>query len=612
MMFVIYGVIAAVLAGGVALLKSPVRAVPAAMLAFIVCGLIGYLTTPVLGLFYVGNILLALVALAIGTIVSSSFDYDSDLNGAGILACVVLLVGWLVVGGALTSWGMFHSNSYRSLIGNVETANFAEDLSPVDIRQARVVNETVARRVGEKRLGEIPGLGSRVNLGPMNIQVINGCFTIEDENNRQQELCFDNSLVWAAPLEHNSMFRQMSNGDTEGYVLVSATDPSKVWLVTGLVRKAATAEVDGGRMGNAVATGNGREDLALRYLTDGGYFSFNVERHLRGNGYLTQGLADFSFEVRDDGRPYWVVTVYEPKVGFGGADAVGVVTVDAQTGDIERYNLRAEGNDLAEVPSWIDRIHPSSFVNDQLDGWGAYVNGWWNSIFGKKDVMQTTPGIELIFGADGRSYWYTGIQSAGAEQGTVGFVLTDTRTKRTRWYRIAGATEVAAARAAEGTRGVVEAGYGASAPILYNVGGIATYFTTLHGADGLPRMYAFINVEDYTIVGVGSSPKDALASYRVALTRQRGVVADDLVQAVVLEGTVADVVTELVSGAPVYYIRLTDDAKREFMVATDTSIEVKWTRAGNRVKLEIADGEQTTVNVVRFDNLDLQLVETTL
>lgn len=605
MTFLIYGAIAAVIAAVVAAFNAPRRAVVSGLVAFVVCGSIGYFTLPTLSAFFVGNIVLVILALLIGTLISSS-EYEPNKVGIGVTLAVFF--GWLVIGGAVTTWSAFHSNSYRNLIGNVDTSTFKDDVSPVNIRQARVVNETVARRVGEKRLGEIPGLGSRVNLGPMNVQVINGCFTIEDENNRQQRLCFENSLVWAAPLEHNSVFRQWSNDSTEGYVLVSATDPSKVWLVTGLVRD--VEENSNGRMGSTVS--GVREDLALRYFTEGGYFGYNLKRHLRNNGYLTSGLADYAFEVRDDGRPFWVVTVYAPKVGFGGADATRVLTVDAQTGDIESYGLRVEGNDLADVPRWVDRIHPGDIVDDQLNNWGAYVNGWWNSLFGKKDVMRTTPGIELIFGADGRSYWYTGIQSAGAEQGTVGFMLVDTRTKQARWYRIAGATEEAAARAAEGTRGVVEAGYRATAPILYNVGGIASYFTTLHGDDGLPRMYAFINVEDYTIVGVGASPADALASYRVALSRQRGVVADDLVKAVVVEGEVADVVSELIAGAPVYFVRLVDDERREFLIASDASIEVKWTRPGHRVKLEIAEGEQATVNVVRFDNLSLKLVESNL
>ena len=55
-----------------------------------------------------------------------------------------------------------------------------------------------------------------------------------------------------------------------------------------------------------------------------------------------------------------------------------------------------------------------------------------------------------MYGDDGKSYWYTGITSAGADDSTIGFMLVDTRTKEAKLYRQLGATETAAMVSATG------------------------------------------------------------------------------------------------------------------------------------------------------------------
>ena len=62
-----------------------------------------------------------------------------------------------------------------------------------------------------------------------------------------------------------------------------------------------------------------------------------------------------TLEIDDNGRPYWVVTLYDHKVGFSGSDAVGVAILDAQTGDLNVY-------DIENTPKWVDRIQPESLV----------------------------------------------------------------------------------------------------------------------------------------------------------------------------------------------------------------------------------------------------------
>lgn len=567
-------------------------------------GIVGYLGMPTLAWGYGGIVFFAILLSAVGVVIAGIEADAGDGNPRVALGIFgVFFIGGFVLWLATTAAPIGErSHQYRDIIGEVTSSEFTGDVSPVDINSVRTVSQPLARLKGEKLLGEIAGLGSRVNLGTMNIQAINGCFTVETPEGVQEELCFENELFWAGPLVHSGIFKQWGNVSTPGYILVSATDSSNVMMVTALVGDAeAVNATDNGnrRMGGVSTTiGGAAQPLELRYLDTGGYFGYDLERHLRTNGYLTSGITDFSFEIRDDGRPFWIVTRFEKRVGFGGADASGVLVVDAQTGDISEYAIE-------DAPAWVDRIQPHDFVSAQLSDWGRYVHGWWN--FAGRDKMTTTSGISLVFGADGQSYWYTGIQSIGADSGTMGFVLVNTRTKEARWYKVAGATETAAVETAESAPGVQSEGFTGSDAILYNVANVPTYFTVLHGGNGLAQMYAFINVKDYSIVGVGESPRLALRNYQLELSQNRSVNMDDLVDRETLEAVVAAVAVEANGESQTYYFLLQGQEGREYYASANVSIELKWTRVGDRVELVLDSGESASVNIVRFDNLEHSL-----
>ena len=90
-------------------------------------------------------------------------------------------------------------------------------------------------------------------------------------------------------------------------------------------------------------------------------------RHVRTSGYASAGLTDYSFEIDNDGRPFWVITRYERTIGFSGADTRGVLVVDALTGQINSHTV-------PDAPAWIDRIQPEQLVRRQLNYRGAYIH----------------------------------------------------------------------------------------------------------------------------------------------------------------------------------------------------------------------------------------------
>lgn len=573
--------------------------VPSAIIAVIlgtIFGFLGWLTMPSLGFFYAGNwLLLGLLGFIIFVVSAiRTFEDRTPLFVPSIPLILSLIVG--VVIAIPTTSGIFNAERHHALLGDPVESVFTEDVSPVDITSVRRVDRALAITLGEKRIEEQPGLGSRVNLESMNIQSVNGCFMIREGNGTEQELCLENELVWVGPLSHEGFFSAVNNDTTPGYIMVNATNPSQVYLVTAIGDNSETSTpTDNTRMGQA-SSAEGLVDLELDYLNHGGYFSNNVYRWARLNGY-TGGITDISFEINNAGRPYWVLTQYEPTIGFGGADAIGVVVIDAQTGNITDYTV-------AEAPTWIDRIQPEAFVTRQLNNWGGYVNGFWNTIFGRHDMVQVTPGMSLVYGADGQSYWYSGMQSAGSDQATNSFVLVNTRTKEVRRYMVAGANETAARHSAEGAPGVREADYVGTDPILYNVSGEPTYFLTLKDGSGLVKMFAFVSVRNYETVGVGESPAEALRAYQNALIREgQNLNIDDIAS----QERIVAVVSDSIQIDDTFYLLLEGQDNREFYGTSDVSPELKWARPGRTVVIVAQASELESVQIFEFDIPDLEI-----
>jgi hypothetical protein len=200
----------------------------------------------------------------------------------------------------------------------------------------------------------------------------------------------------------------------------------------------------------------------------------------------------------------------------------------------------------------VDRVYRSELVVQQLNYNGQYQDGFFNSIIGQRGVLQATSGYNYIAVNDD-VYLYTGMTSVTGDQSNVGFVLVNMRTKETKFYSVPGAEEVSAMSSAEGQ--VQHLGYVSTFPLLLNVADRPTYFMSLKDDAGLVKMYAFVDVERYQIVGTGSSVADARTSYVKALAQEEGVSAGAGTK---VSGTVARIVTAVVDGNTNYYITMID------------------------------------------------------
>lgn len=469
---------------------------------------------------------------------------------------VLLLLVYMIAFPLLTSLPMFRSESYQKLIGKVNNGEkIANHIAPISIDEIRVVDEDLAHLLGEKVLGTQPALGSQVELGEFCIQKVN------------------KDLYWVAPLLHSGFFKWMNNQEgTAGYVMVSATNERDVKLVQN---------IDG-------------KPIKIKYQPEA-YFQSNIKRHLYFNGYSTVGLTDFSFEINDAGIPFWVVTQYEKKIGFSGNEAVGVLLVNAQSGEIQKHSI-------ASTPKWVDRIQPINFIEEQLNDWGKYVHGYWN--FSNANKLQITEGLTLVYGDDNKSYWYTGLTSVGKDESAVGFVLVDTRTKEATFYKQGGATEYAAQSSAQGK--VQEKGYQASLPIPYNINNIPTYVMTLKDKGGLVKMFAMVAISDYTIVGVGNTMREALTSFKnVYNMADNRINPGTVTNKKNLTSVVTRIQNDVKNGNSFYYFKV-KDYKNIFVGSSQISSQLPITLIGDTVKISFDIDLEEVIDVSSFENINLK------
>ncbi len=524
-----------------------------------------YLNLPVIqyGFYTIGVIVLALLIIYL----LFSLGINVDKSGKKfiiatkpskiLLITMSLIFTYLTIVSLFTTATIFHTSSYQKMIGKVENGEkISEHIAPISMDKIRVVDQELAYLLGEKVIGSQPALGSQIKLGKFSIQKVN------------------NELYWIAPLLHSGFFKWLNNKEgTPGYVMVSATNERDVKLVQNIGGKA----------------------LKIKYQPSS-YFQSNIHRHVYFNGYSTVGLADFTFEIDEKGNPFWVIATFDKEIGFSGRNTTGILVVDAQNGAIQRYSIK-------DSPSWVDRIQPAEFIEEQLNDWGELVNGYWN--FSNTDKLQITEGLTLVYGQNNKSYWYTGLTSVGSDESAVGFVLVDTRTKETTFYKQSGATEFAAQSSAEGK--VQEKGYKASLPIPYNINGIPTYVMTLKDDGGLVKMYAMVAINDYTIVGVGNSMRETLTSFKSVYNMAGNKINPGNVAAKKsILSVISRIQSDVKNGNSFYYFTI-KDYPNIFVGSSQVSNEIPVTVVGDSVKVSFDIDNEQVIDVTSFDNLNLKL-----
>ena len=265
------------------------------------------------------------------------------------------------------------------------------------------------------------------------------------------------------------------------------------------------------------------------------------------------------------------------KIGiWSGRDIEGAVLLNAVTGESEYYALD-------DIPSWVDQVYSSEMIMEQLTYNGKYRSGFFNSIFGQQGVLQPTDGYNYLAINDD-VYLYTGMTSVTSDESNVGFVLTNLRTKETKFYSIPGAEEYSAMGSAEGQ--VQHLKYTATFPLLLNISDRPTYFMSLKDAAGLVKMYAFVDVSQYQIVGTGETVDAARADY-IAKLKDEDLEVDDAGEKTV-SGIIERIASAVVNGNTNYYITL-ENSDTVYIVPVTLSDRLPLAQTGDSIELSVSE-----------------------
>ena len=461
---------------------------------------------------------------------------------------VPVAVAVLGVLGAVMSLSIFPGNAekYATVLQTTED-NFAQDIKEVNYSEIPVIDRDSAVLLGNREMGSIPEYVSQFEISPLYSQIN-----------------YQSSPVRVSPLGYADLFKWFTNREAgiPAYALVNMT----------------TQDAEIVRL----------EDNPIHY-SESEPLVRNIDRHVQLS-YPFYMFDQKSFEIDDEGHPWWICPVQSRTIGlFGGTTIQRVVMVDATTG--ETQDLAIE-----DVPQWVDHAYPTDLLLEQYNWSGKYKDGWLNSVFGQKNVVQTTPGTDGNLGynyiAKDDDVWvYTGVTSATADNSIVGFVLINQRTAESHFYPVAGATEESAMQSAEGQ--VQNLRYQATFPLLINVSGQPTYFMALKDNAGLVKQFAMLDIQRYQNVAVGNTVAECQKAYQ-ALLATNGVLAESGVDtgAVEKQGTIAHIAQAVVEGNSHFYVKL-DDGSAIYDFALPGLIEIVGYKEGDAITFTYVEAAPT-------------------
>ena len=545
--------------------RSPLAAaIPALPLTLIFGAVWFYVRIPAIniqsGSFWSMLALLCLVYTALFALFGGFRTGEAETIGscikkrAKLPACLILLIILITVIGSAAGWVLFRASAYAKLLP-FESGDFASEVEEVQWDQIPMLDSASANTLATRKLGELSDLVSQFEV---------------DSNSAQ--INYQDTPVRVTYLNYGDVIKWWKN----------KSDGIPAYIVTDMQTQAVSVV---------------RLEDGIRY-SPSELFNRDIDRHLRFC-FPTALFGDVNFEIDEDGTPWWVASVEKKTIGlFGGTDVKGAVLCNAITGEATYY-------DVADVPSWVDRVYDADLLTEQYNYYGMYHNGFINSIFGQTECTVTTTGYNYI-AMDDDVWLYTGITSVGGDESNIGFILVNQRTKQASYYSCAGAEEYSGMASAEGA--VQQYSYTATFPLLLNIGGEPTYFMALKDASQLVKMYAMVNVHEYQIVATGSNVEACLANYQTLLV-ENGILTEADTQPSETEketplqelnGTITDIRQTVIDGNTLLYFELDSQGVYYAITAADAP-EAVLLNTGDQVTVTFAT--ETDGTLVYIDSI---------
>ena len=462
-----------------------------------------------------------------------------ESKGLKVILGIIVLIVLVYLVGTLLSSPIVNAKKYQQLM-NVETGEFAKDIEEVSFDQIPLLDKDSAELLGDRKMGSMVDMVSQFEVDSLYSQIN-----------------YQDRPVRVSPLRYASLIKWFTN-QGEGipaYIKIDMATQN-----TELVKL----------------------DQGMKY-TNSDHFNRNIYRHLRFR-YPTYIFNDLSFEVDEEGTPYWICPVKKYNIGLFGGETIGrVVLCNAITGETEDYAIE-------DAPQWIDRAYSADMLVQLYDYYGTLKHGFFNSILGQRDCLKTTDGYNYL-AIDDDVWVYTGVTSITGDQSNVGFVLMNQRTMETRFYEVEGATEASAMSSAEGQ--VQNLHYTATFPLLLNISGEPTYFIALKDDAGLVKKYAMVNVQKYQIVAIGDTVSQCEENY-TTLMYENGIkeTPEDTRDVLSITAAISKIAQGVVDGNSHYYI-MVEGSDEIFDIPVVDFIDIIRYDVGDEVAIEYKEGEQS-------------------
>lgn len=522
---------------------------------------------------FLGIILAAfVVSLAVLSGAMQSPEYLPYVKKKAIVPVAIGVLLAAVVGiGMLVSSVFFRADSYSKIITIDESKSFATDIEEANFQSVPVLDVDASTALATRALGDL----ASINMVSQ--------FEVSSDST---QINYKNSPIRVTTLAYGDIFKWLKNtkNGLPGYILVDmVTQKSELVML--------------------------EEGNYIKYSTQE-HFGKYLMRHVRFE-YPTYIFDAPHFEIDESGRPYWLCPVLDKTIGlFGGTDVIGVVIVDAITGEFKEYTIDEikENKDI----QWIDVIYSTDLLVEQYNYYGQYSGGFINSIIGQEGVKIATEGSNFLAMNDD-VYMYTGVTSAGGDQAIIGFVLVNMRTKDANFYTVSGAKEYSARDSAQGA--VQDYKYTATFPILLNISGEPTYFMSLKDSSNLVKRFAMVNVQNYQVVVTGETIAQCTEAYVKSLKQNNINIKVDIdeienatqntenenetpkTETKTVKGKIADIRTAVMGGESVYFIRL-EKGSAYYTISASNAQNVVILNIGDSIKIEFEESDEKIIEAI--------------
>ena len=280
-----------------------------ALTVIIVLGVYYYVTLPAINI-HSSETWFFLIIL--GLLAAAAFVRRKRLNrynireskGLKVILGIVSLILVVYLVGALLSSPIINAKKYQQLM-NVESGEFTKDIEELSFDQIPLLDKDSAELLGDRKMGSMVDMVSQFEVDSLYSQIN-----------------YQDRPVRVSPLRYASLIKWFTN-QGEGipaYIKIDMATQN-----TELVKL----------------------DQGMKYTTSD-HFNRNIYRHLRFR-YPTYIFNDLSFEVDEEGTPYWICPVKKYNIGLFGGETIGrVVLCNAITGETVDYAIE-------DAPQWIDR-----------------------------------------------------------------------------------------------------------------------------------------------------------------------------------------------------------------------------------------------------------------